>query len=240
MWVICAGMLRAGSTWQYLIASEIIEQYLGGARAAFARPELIAVARTEDKQTWRSVKIHDKDLFWSHLLTHERALGLYVFRDIRDVTFSLMHKRGISFESLMARGTLFKIMDNDAFWRRQPGVLTQQYERMCSDAAASIGEISSHLGVLLPPSVVTQLATSYSLTGNIERCNVFKAQLATRGLDLSDRRFLEVRDSETQLHWNHIRNGAIGGWREEGTAEQKRRLNLLCRKWLADNNYDLD
>ena len=52
-----------------------------------------------------------------------RACALYAYRDVRDVVFSLMHKRGKTFEEILRQGMIHQILANDRFWMAQPSVL---------------------------------------------------------------------------------------------------------------------
>ena len=61
------------------------------------------------------------DIAASPALSSGQALAVYAYRDIRDVVFSLMHKRGLAFEELLRQGMIHEILINDRFWRRNPG-----------------------------------------------------------------------------------------------------------------------
>ena len=61
MYVICAGMYRSCSTWQYQIASHLIEQYLGGQRLGFVKGTEFAerCPRPSEPAVWHTLKSHD-------------------------------------------------------------------------------------------------------------------------------------------------------------------------------------
>jgi Sulfotransferase domain len=238
MWVLCCGMLRAGSTWQYLVASDLVERRLGGRRAGFAGLHLIreAYQKALDKKP-RIIKMHDWDPAWSSLLSEDGARGLYAYRDLRDVTFSMMHKRAWSFERVIESGFLKRVIANDAFWRSQPNVLVQRYEAIIADYATAVREIALHLAVPVSAQECARIAASFSISRNRQRLEEFRDSLPA-SIDLNDPKNVQVRDTATQLHWNHIREGDPS-WQELATPSQARLLEDACGDWLAANGYNV-
>ena len=49
-----------------------------------------------------------------------------------------------------------------------------------------------------------------------------------------------LHDEHSELHWNHIRQGRVGGWRDEATPRQLAELARLCGGWLVRNGYEHD
>jgi hypothetical protein len=49
-----------------------------------------------------------------------------------------------------------------------------------------------------------------------------------------------LHDRHTLLHWNHLRDGGIGGWRQEATPEQCRFLKDSYGSWLITRGYETD
>jgi len=90
-------MYRSGSTWQYNIASRLVEQHRGGYRLGFFTPANFIekglpqrVVQTD--QNCLILKVHDRDKCFASLLADGCARALYSYRDLRDVAYSLMHK----------------------------------------------------------------------------------------------------------------------------------------------------
>src|SRR5438876_9098760 len=100
MYVICAGMRRSCSTWQYDIASDLIERHRQGRRIGYFTGDAFAAREKSAgcESGWQVLKSHDRHTSFAAALTHRRALALYAYRDLRDVTYSLMHKLQSSFE----------------------------------------------------------------------------------------------------------------------------------------------
>ena len=99
--VICAGMYRACSTWQYEVVAHLLERHRSGRRLGYLTAEEYARESRVDVQCrprkrpavgdWRVFKSHDADGCFSRAIGQGRAVVVYAYRDVRDVVFSLMH-----------------------------------------------------------------------------------------------------------------------------------------------------
>ncbi len=157
--VFCGGMYRACSTWQYEVAAHLIEQCLGGERLGYLTGDqyaALAGAGTPkasgdlpQRSRWRVIKSHEGDRSFARALAEERSLAIYAYRDVREVVYSLMHKRGITFEQLLRQGMIHQILANDRFWMAQPDVLVQRYEDLLADPTRGVIELARHLGISL-------------------------------------------------------------------------------------------
>ncbi len=157
--VLCGGMYRACSTWQYEVAAHLIEHYLGGRRLGYITgEEYAAVLRSESPNAgttaehtrrWRVIKSHEGDRSFAWALAKNRAIAVYAYRDVREVVFSLMHKRGITFEQLLRQGMIHQILANDRFWMARADVLIQRYEDLLADPTRGVIELARHLGIRL-------------------------------------------------------------------------------------------
>ena len=213
MYVLCVGMYRAGSTWQYDVASHLLEIHRGGERLGFVTGDQYAPP-SDPAPRWRVLKTHDAHSVFAGPLQRRRALALYCFRDLRDVCFSLMHKFRAGFAEVVGRQRLLHhCLDNDAFWRAQPEVLCQRYETLTADPAAAVVQIAAHLGVALADGEAAAVAAEYSLTANQWRAVELANRLRDEGVDLADPANANRWDAHTLLHWNHIRAGRVGDWR---------------------------
>ncbi len=238
--VFCVGMYRAGSTWQYDVASQLLERHRAAQRLGFVTGDHYSPP-SDPAPAWRILKAHDAHPAFSDMLQRRQALALYCYRDLRDVCFSLMHKFGASFAEVVERRRLLHLcLDNDAFWRAQPGVLCQRYEALTTDPAAAAAEIAAQLGVALAAGEATAVAEEYSLTANQWRAIELANRLREQGVDLADPANANRWDARTLLHWNHIRSGRVGDWRRQATRRQLTRLAEICGPWLIANGYARD
>jgi hypothetical protein len=245
--LICAGMYRACSTWQYEVAAHLIEREFGGSRLGYLTSEQYADLIRSDaggdeavpRPAWRVFKSHEGHPCFQRALAQRRALVLYAYRDVREVVFSLMHKRGLTFEQLLRQGMLHQILANDRFWRAQPGVLIQRYEDLIADPATGVLALAGHLGIALTESEAAGIAEEYSVDSNRARTEILRKGLEQVGVNLDDDANAQICDSSTLLHWNHIRPRGTGSWTTQATPAHRVVLHRLCRRWLRARNYPL-
>jgi hypothetical protein len=236
MVVLCAGMLRACSTWQYLIARYIVETKLGGEDCGYAGKGCLEEFSLAD-DVWRCAKMHDPAPIIEDLFTPDRSIVLYTHRDLREVVYSLMVKRQVTFHQLVVeQEVIARLLRNDRFWRAHRRVLIQSYESITAGSRRAIEQIAAHLGVNLAREDIAMLAQEYSLSSNRLRAQRFEESLRERGVDLTDPKNVNLPDPVTKLHWNHIDGGRSGNWRDLPDSE-KTLLNEQCGAWLAKNGY---
>ena len=219
--VICAGMYRACSTWQYEVAGHLIEHHRQGRRMGYVTGDDYRLTGTHNPnrgrsgqpEAWRVLKSHEGHRSFSRALGSGSAVAVYAFRDIRDVVYSLMHKRGAAFRQLLRQGMIHQILANDRFWRAQPRVLVQRYEEMVADPVTAVVQLARHLGLGVTRRQAIEIAEEYSLESNLTRIEALRQQLVEAGIDLTASGNFQIYDSVTLLHWNHVRPGGGGSWR---------------------------
>ena len=133
-----------------------------------------------------------------------RACALYAYRDVRDVVFSLMHKRGKTFEQILRQGMIHQILANDRFWMAQPNVLVQRYDDLISEPARGVTELAIHLGFRLEAGEAERIAALYSQESNRARTEALKQRLEQAGVDLESGGNIQICDPSSLLHWNHM------------------------------------
>lgn len=237
MVVLCAGMLRACSTWQYLIVRHIVEANLGGLDCGYADALCLEEFSRADN-VWRCAKIHDPAPIVEDIFAPERSVVFYTHRDLREVVYSLMVKRRATFNQLvLEQKVIARLLRNDRFWRSHARILIQSYDSITTDCQGAINGIATHLGVTLAPAEIAMLSGKYSLSSNQLRAERWKELLRERGVDLEDPKNVNISDPATKLHWNHIDGGRSGTWRDL-TVPEKAFLNEQCGMWLAENGYN--
>jgi hypothetical protein len=242
MYVICAGMYRACSTWQYEVIAQLIEKHRGGIRLGYLTGEKFAAFDEvwADKSGWSVLKSHEGAPRFVSAIAEGRAVAVYTHRDIRDVVFSLMHKRRVAFDTLLRQGMIHQIVANDRFWSTQPGVLSQRYDALIANPELGVEQIATHLGLELAPGEAAAVAKEYSFQANRQRMLSMGHHLRAEGVDLDDPRNVQYYDTRTLLHWNHMRDGRSGNWRELATPRERAILARLCDPWLAAHGYPTD
>jgi hypothetical protein len=248
--VICGGMYRACSTWQYEVVAHLIEQHKGGQRLGYMIRDEYAALRERDAAAssdqirttagYRVIKSHDRDRSFAQAITDAKAMAIYAYRDVREVVFSLMHKRQMTFEQLLRHGMIHQILANDRFWMAQPDVLVQRYEDLIAEPARGVAELAHQLGIDLLASEAARIADEYSHEANRARTEALKRRLEQAGLDLDRTSNAQICDSKTLLHWNHIRQGDARSWHALANRRQRFVLHRLCGRWLKARGYPDD
>lgn len=245
--IICAGMYRACSTWQYEVVAHLVEHHRGGRRVGYLTPEQYVGPRgrkpTDSKPMvdaehgWRVFKSHDGHDCFARAIAQGRAVAIYAYRDVRDVVFSLMHKRRLTFEQLLRQGMIHQVLANDRFWTRQPNVLIQRYDDILANPVDAVRGLAQHLGIKPAPGEAERIAEEYSLEANKARTETLRRQLEQGGVNLNEATNSLICDSATLLHWNHMRDGRSGSWFAESTPRQRYILSRLCGSWLRTREY---
>ena len=245
--VICGGMYRACSTWQYEVVSHLITDYQGGHRLGYLTGQQYAALIHSDASSrheaplpttqWRVVKVHEGDPSFARALADNRAVAVYAHRDVREVVFSLMHKRGMTFERLLRQGMIHQILANDRFWMAQPDVLIQRYDDLVADPARGVLELARHLDIRLDASDADQIAREYSHESNRARTESLRRRLQEAGVDLANAANAQICDPTTLLHWNHLRQGNSTTWSTLANHRHRVILDRLCRRWLRARGY---
>ena len=169
-----------------------------------------------------------------------RAKALYAHRDIRDVVFSLMHKRGKTFEEILRQGMIHQILANDRFWMAQPNVLVQRYDDLIAQPARGVTELADHLALRLQDGDAERIAALYSQESNRARTEALRQKLEQAGVDLDNAGNTQICDPSSLLHWNHMRQKGAASWRTTATPRQIAILHRLCGRWLMARGYALD
>ncbi len=242
MYVLCVGMYRACSTWQYDVVAHLLEKHRAGRRLGYLTGEQFAELddREGDDGSWKVLKSHEGHGRFAAALAGGRALAIHAHRDVRDVVFSLMHKRNLDFPTLVRQGMIHQVLANDRFWSARPRMIEQRYDRLIAGPEAGVAELARFLGIEPDPGEVAEIAAEYSFQANRRRTAELGRRLTERGVDLGDPSIAQAHDGRTLLHWNHMREGRVGDWLGRATPDQRRVLARICGPWLAEHGYEAD
>lgn len=236
--VICCGMYRACSTWQYEVIGHLIEWRRKGERLGYV--EGSTYDPKPGRGRFRVLKCHDAHPKFTLAVAEGDALAVYSYRDLRDVVDSMRHKTGKSFEGLMGEGLVHRILWNDSYWMTRPGVLAQRYEDLVSDPTGGVRELARFLGISLSTEEAEEIAEAYSPEANRRRAEAVRLEARSIGVDPDDPAQVLRHDPETLLHGNHLRSGRVGGWREALSLEDQGMLARIVGPWLVSRGYELD
>ncbi|MEO6811190.1 MAG: sulfotransferase domain-containing protein [Isosphaeraceae bacterium] len=240
--LFCVGMYRACSTWQYDVAALLLERHRSGQRLGYLTGT--EYADLDDREpagdAWRVVKSHEGHPRFAQALAEGRALAIYSYRDLRDVVYSMLHKRGVSFAEFTRQGMVHQVLANDRFWNQQPLLLVQRYEDLIAQPSAGVAQLARHLGITLAKGEADEVAAEYSLQANRRRAAELGRRLQAEGIDVTNPANAQRYDNHTLLHWNHVRDGRAGGWGAQATPHQRAVLSRLVSLWLVAHGYELD
>jgi hypothetical protein len=238
--VFCVGMYRACSTWQYEVAAHLVERHRRGRRLGFVLGEDYAGVDPLPgvRAPWRVLKSHEGHRRFTAALAGRRAVAIYAYRDLRDVVFSFMYKRGMGFDEFLRQGLIHQVVENDRFWTSRPHRLEQRYEDLIADPSRGVEQIAEFLGITLEPGEADEVASDYSFERNRKRTDDLRHRLRAAVGDLSDPSLSQVYDGKTLLHWNHLRDGRPGGWRDQATPRQREAMHRIVGHWLVSHGYE--
>jgi hypothetical protein len=228
MWVICGGMPRSGSTVQFQIAARIVESANAGTRVEWVNPN--DFVRLREKYAG----FHGMKVFKTHTLIDEirrefdknNAIGLYIYRDLRDVFVSSMVKESSDFSTVWKSGFLDRCTESFNAWTNLPGILVSRYEDVVLNLGTEVTHIANRLSIELSKEQVADIAEDYSIEKQKER------MIRVKNME-------KIFDESELLHSNHIASGNTGQWRERLSALQVFRIELKVGWWLRKYGYDL-
>jgi len=237
MWIFCCGMQRSGSTLQFQITAQLVEAAGLGKRVEWVKPELFGKLRKAHatEPGWKVFKMHVCTEKMAKEFHRQNAMGIYVYRDLRDVMVSMMRKYDMAFDALLDRGFVDDCLLQYQRWTSLPRVLVSKYETMMADLASEVERIAAHLGIALGAEQYRQIATEHGIEQQRQRIEHAKNSSNLRRGVVDSVRF----DPHTNLHTNHIHEGEIGGWKKALAHEQIARLEYKGGAWLRAHGYEL-
>lgn len=243
--VFCGGMYRSCSTWQYEVVTHLLGRHADGPVYRLGYLEGPAYHRWASRHPDlaghpAALKCHDRHFRFTRALARGDALAVYSYRDLRDVVDSMVHKMGMTFEALMRQGLVHRILANDRFWTSRPGVVVQRYEDIIADPPRAVAELAAHLGLELADGEAREVAARYSLQANRQRIRALgrPQREDDHGRSIRLDPAGDLFDPATLLHWNHLRDGGAGGWRDRLNDRQAALIDRLGGRWLSARGYE--
>jgi len=237
MWIFCGGMPRSGSTLQFQITAQLVEDAGLGKRLEWVKPADFGRLRKQHQNDpgWKVFKTHTCTEKMEKEFHRGNAKGVYCYRDLRDVVVSTMRKFDLAFEKLWDLGFLDDRFREYQKWTALPQVLISKYEEMVADLPGEVERIAAHLGVAIPAEKCAAIAAEHTIERQKSRIEEAKKSGELREGAVQGILF----DPTTNLHTNHIHDGAVGGWKEILTREQIERLETKAADWLRAHGYEL-
>jgi len=237
VWIFCCGMQRSGSTLQFQIAADLVENAGLGKRVEWIKSDEFPEIREKHAEytKWK--------VFKNHVLTDEmrtefdcrHAMGVYVFRDLRDVIVSAMKKYSMSFNELWDSDFLGECLTQFDRWTSLPSVLVSKYEDVVVDLPAEVERIAFHLGIKPEADELRRIAAEYAMEKQKQRIQ----QARQRGGLKQGVADGSQYDPYSNLHSNHIQSGAIDEWKNHLSLHQVALIEDRARDWLVAHGYTL-
>ncbi len=236
MWIFCGGMNRSGSTVQYQITARLVEEAKLGKRVEWVKFSDFPVLRDKyahDNQ-WKVFKTHNCTNTIQAEFQQQNAMGVYIYRDVRDVFVSVMYRQATTFEQQWAKRGWKKWLHNYELWTHLPNMLILKYEDVVNDLPKEVRSIADHLGISLDDEKYEAIAEEHSL----ERQREYISKLKSESHKLL-KRPNALFDPYTLLHTDHINFGKIGRWKDILTLQQVALIEQMAGEWLISNGYEL-
>lgn len=240
MWVFCCGMFRSASTLQFQITTRIVKDYGLGKQIGWIDAKRFAEVREKycHDQGLQVIKVHVCTDEIAETFQRHEAIGIYTFRDIRDVYASYMSQRTKPFDFLWQEGFLETCLKSYEQWTNLPNVLISCYEDIVQDLPEEVRRIAHHLGVSLSPETCEQIASDYSIEHQQKRIQQFKQQLLQSERNPHDHReIVDYHDEESLLHLNHIHSAKNGRWQNDLSPLEAERIVHYVQDWCSQNQY---
>jgi hypothetical protein len=160
MFILCGGMFRSGSTLQYQIVSQLVEDFGLGKRITWHSPDDFSEIRRSHGSQHRIL------VFKAHKLTPEMkeevetngAIIMTVHRDIRDVVVSAMKKNSWSYRKIWRNDRLRYWTKRFDKWAQQPQAHIFRYSDLITDLPQTVKIIANQLGLTISHSQASVIA----------------------------------------------------------------------------------
>lgn len=237
MWVFCCGMFRSGSTLQYNITRELVENYTNGTILGIDNgtqlPDISEMHRWLTSYAVLKIHIHRKEI--DTVIANGNAVkGIYIYRDVRDVVVSWMNMRNQSFEDIDGPSFAAICVANYEAWTHLPHVLVSRYEdMMAGNLLEEVNRIARFLNIDITPQQANAIAQKNTLEQQKDYLNKF--DFAHQGVHFD----WTTYDPKTLMHKNHVQSSQSGRWQEKLTSAQTHLIEDQVGDWLQAHGYSL-
>jgi hypothetical protein len=230
--------MRSGSTLQYQLTTHLIEEKKLGKRVPWVPPENFPELKDHLRgyEGWKVFKTHKLTEEIANEFSQNNAVGVFIYRDLRDAFVSIMRKKETSFRKIYSGNFLNANVKNFYKWTGLPKILVSKYETVIMDLPNEVQRIAEHLNISVTKKECEQIASKYNIEKQLKRIEKLKNKENVE-FDLTNRgtRF----DIHSNLHEDHIVSGIPGEYTDVLSERQIRKIEKLIGNWLDENGYDL-
>ena len=263
MLVVCNGMERAGSTYQYNLTRLLIEASQLGEVHSYTGPNTTTWP-LEDMRKWAAderthlVKLHAVHEIIPEAIDTGTLRLVYIYRDLRDVAASLKRVRGLSGDKLVKRihtvAEIYTIL-SELRERAPQYFVWHRYKDVRSAPEAALADIVNLLNVSPDQETIRTIVEACSVDAAKARCDVARGMMraqfdalrqqdpkqAAQFLDAVQRGALVPQDNVYLLPYNHVSEskGSPGGWKKALTAEEAAAITSAHHDWFVETGYEL-
>jgi len=228
MWVFCCGAIRSGSTLQYNIACEIVELSGRGIRIDYHHHSRFADVRShyKDYKGYKVFKTHQINEEIKHEFLNQNAIGIYSYRDVRDVFLSIKRKENKSSDNLFQSSFIKKYIKCYFDWLVIEPMYRSKYEDLIRNIRKEITNICNILEVSLAETEISDIEKKVQKDS--------QKKIADRLAQYGD-----SYDKRTLIHSNHFNSKRPNEWKLDLSQDEICRIEKEARDWLFNNGYEL-
>lgn len=237
MWIFCCGAQRSGSTLQYNIVAEIVEQTHSGRRITYfeAKDFPIIKEKYAKYDGLKVVKTHKISQPMAEEFSFNNAMGVYCYRDIKDVIVSIKNKNKNSetIESIIDSDFIETYIEDYFTCQHLNKLLQSRYEDFVLDIKSEIRRVSQYLNINITDEVVDEIENRLKIE-NLKNDSSQDLVEYTFSNGLSQK-----YDRKTLLHKNHIHSGEAQQWKKTLKNDEILDIERKAFEWLYNHNYEV-
>tara|TARA_B100000989_G_scaffold157753_1_gene117810 strand:- start:249 stop:1046 length:798 start_codon:yes stop_codon:yes gene_type:complete len=225
IYILNCGIPRSGSTLLNLFIKELIKLDIDQTETYIDDGNSIRKFQ-KNRTHYVLLKTHRYFPSVSKYINKGRIVGVMTHRDIRDIVVSLIQKGWCSdFNYFIQRKELRSMVLSSIAYSEMKSMNTFSYKDLKNDPVQILMELSFILKIDLDDGKAKEIAQRLSL-GNLKKHTD----------NISKKRSIDVGSG---LHHNHIKDGAIGKWREALSQEKIKIINKEAEEYIKKFAYEL-
>lgn len=236
MIILCGGMYRSGSTLQYNLVANLVENKQLGSRVPYrdyqSDPDAFISGMDLNQLQYQILKIHELPAAAMPLIREKSAKCLSAYRDIRDVVASWQAKTKVRFS--ISSGLEFARGAIKAFQKWEEAghadCLILKYEDTIKDVPSACLQIADFLNLAVSQTQVSEICHQCSVETISERLKNLKDYELMRSSGMA-------WDSHTLVHLDHLNGGIVGRARKELDEGLLFALEDEFGEWLVTHGY---
>jgi hypothetical protein len=223
--IIICGIQRSGSTLVYNYTKELIE-YKNKNIDTFFSFDIQYKNLLKNEYSSLIKKTHTYTPYISRRIKKKQSIGIFTYRDIRDILVSAIQKGWInSYNDWIRNNGLNQIIFNALLFAETPNIIKISYQELIDNPEIVIKTIASNLDLIIDQDEIIRIIDKYSIPSVKNKISQIPAN---KKLEYSD-----------QFHKNHIYDAKTGKWKDYFSDSDIKIINNYCKRYLEYFNYPL-